>query len=83
MCFTSQVLPEKAEKGRPLTLNPYVLVASLSLALVLAVIALVREARLRRALQRLLKRLILLWRSHAEHEDVADRSAAPGDDRWL
>ena len=54
-------------------MNPYVLVASLSLALVLAVMALVREARLRRALQKLLKRLILLWRSYAHEQGPADR----------
>ncbi len=62
-------------------LNPYVLVTSLSLALVLAVMALVREARLRRALQKLLKRLILLWRSYANEQGPADRDPADLDRR--
>ena len=37
--------------------------ATCSLVLLLAVIALVREVRLRRALQRLLLRLLTLWRN--------------------
>ncbi len=62
-------------------MNPNVLVASLALALLLTVIALVREARLRRALQKLLKRLIHLWRSHAKADDLDHHAHTPGDDR--
>ena len=69
------------QKG--IVLNAYVLVTCLALALLLTVIALVREARLRRALQKLLQRLILMWRSHATHEDPDGRSAAPPADRRL
>ena len=36
-----------------------------SLAIVVIVLAFVREARLRRALQQLLKRLLTHWRTHA------------------
>lgn len=61
-------------------LHTYVLVICLSLALLLTVIALVREARLRRALQKLLQRLLVLWRSHvAQHPDPRDGHAPPGD----
>ena len=46
----------------------------MSLAIVLAVIALLREARLRRALQVLLRRLLLHWkRDDQEPNDTADR----------
>ena len=41
----------------------------LVLALVVSVIALVREVRLRRALQTLLRRLLLHWRKF-KHEDA-------------
>ena len=74
--------PKSCQPGKGFILNPYVLVASLSLALVLAVAALVREARLRRALQKLLQRLILLWRSYANGEDRGDRDPH-ADDRRL
>ncbi len=49
----------------------------MSLAIVLAVIALVREARLRRALQALLRRLLLHWKSNDQAStDTADRDRA-------
>jgi hypothetical protein len=67
------------KKGK--VLNTYVLVASLSLALVIAVMALVREARLRRALQKLLQRLILIWRSYGQENDPARCDSDTGDHR--
>lgn len=56
------------------------LVVSLSLALLLAVFALAREVRLRRALQELLARLFVRWRSNEDREQaaVADNDAADG-----
>ncbi|MGE0535190.1 MAG: hypothetical protein AB7O68_09455 [Pirellulales bacterium] len=42
-------------------------IGSLSLVLLAVVLALVREVRLRRALQELLRRLLALWRKHS-HE---------------
>jgi hypothetical protein len=53
-------------------LNIYVVVASLSLALLLAVIALLRETRLRQALQALLRRLLLHWRANDQETDTVD-----------
>jgi hypothetical protein len=40
------------------------LIASFSIAILLAVIALVRERRLRLALEKLLRRLLAMWRMH-------------------
>jgi len=57
------------------------LIALLAIALLLAVIALVRQVRLRRALQKLLTRLINLWRTahvpKAEHRSAADHDPDP------
>ena len=51
-----------------------------SAALVLAVALLVRERRLRRALERLLQKLLAHWRNHATQNcDRPDRSEHPGD----
>lgn len=58
--------------GEDLVLNTYIVLASMSLALVLAVIALLREARLRRALQALLRRLLLCWRANDQETDTVD-----------
>ena len=55
------------------------LVASLALALLLAVVALVREVRLRRALQALLRRLLVRWRIYSHEETHSD--AVDSDDR--
>jgi hypothetical protein len=57
--------------------------AAMSFALLAAAVALVREVRLRRALQQLVRRLLNLWRR--QHEDLSDRSdrAGPGDDGRL
>jgi hypothetical protein len=41
----------------------FLVIASLSLALVFAVVALIRQVRLRRALQSLLRRLLEQWRT--------------------
>jgi hypothetical protein len=66
------------------------LIVCLSLALLLVVIALAREMRLRRALQLLLARLLRMWRSSFDRRQSArpdgSRSAdppdnAPSDDR--
>ena len=55
-------------------------VACLSLALVTVVLAFVREARLRRALQQLLSRLLTHWRTHhAPTRTAARESRNPSD----
>ncbi len=51
-------------------MNTFVL-ASLALALVLTVLALVRQVRLRRALEKLLKVILARWRSHAPNNSTA------------
>jgi hypothetical protein len=43
----------------------YVVLTFVSVALLLAIIALIKERRLRLALQQILKRLIDRWRTHA------------------
>ena len=48
-------------------MNTFVL-AALAVALVVAVLALIRESRLRRALQKLLKALIENWRRNDTNE---------------
>lgn len=54
-------------------MNTHIVVACMSLAILLAVVALLREARLRRALQVLLRRLLLHWKRHdQEPKDTAD-----------
>jgi hypothetical protein len=45
------------------------LLAALGVALVAAVFALVRETRLRRALQKLLKAVLTKWRQHDTEPD--------------
>ena len=44
------------------------LFAALTLCLVVAVITLVRETRLRRALQKLLKTMLSKWRQHEDRD---------------
>jgi hypothetical protein len=44
------------------------LLAALGVALVAAVFALVRESRLRRALQKLLKAVLMNWRQYEERD---------------
>lgn len=50
----------------------------LSLALLLAVAALCREVRIRRSLQRLLRRLLLYWRNVNEETHPPDAGRHPG-----
>jgi hypothetical protein len=50
-------------------------IAVLMFALVAAVLALCREVRLRRALQRLLQLVLNRWRSHGSKFQDADRDA--------
>jgi site-specific recombinase len=45
-------------------------IGSLSLVLLAVVLALVREVRLRRALQELLRRLLAFWRNHTHDPDT-------------
>jgi hypothetical protein len=51
------------------------IVASSSLLAVVLTVALVRERRLRRALQALLRRLLFHWRSHGKTINAADAHA--------
>ena len=65
------------------------LLAALAITLVAAVLALAREVRLRRALQRLVRLLLSRWRSREappqiserDHDDLA--AGRPGDDPGL
>ncbi len=54
-------------------------IASLSLVLLAVVLALVREVRLRRALQELLRRLLTVWRKHT-HETTQAPAVRPNID---
>jgi hypothetical protein len=56
------------------------LLASLSLALLLAVIALIHQVRLRRALQALLRRLLAHWRPHANENGNHNPASTSGRD---
>jgi len=60
-------------------MNTAILLASSTLALIL-IVALVREVRLRRALQRLLTRLLAYWRN-PHGENPPDRPRSPRPDR--
>lgn len=60
--FLHSVLVASTEEGRP-TLNHVILTASAVLVMVL-VLLLCREVRLRRALQRLLTKLMSFWRNN-------------------
>ena len=55
------------------------LLAMLSIVLLLAVAMLVRETRLRRSLQRLLRRILSLWRN--AHEEIHSPSVDRDPDR--
>ncbi len=60
------------------------LFAVLSLALLLAIVALVREVRLRRAVEAILRSILArLWRNDAHEKPVSDDARAPDrpDDR--
>lgn len=56
----------------------YVVLAFVSVALLLAIVALIKERRLRLTLQDILRRLINRWRSHAntESDPSSDRRDA-------
>jgi hypothetical protein len=56
------------------------LIAGLALALLLAVVALVREVRLRRALQELLRRLLTQWRNRFGKDDTTTVPSGPDAD---
>jgi len=58
-------------------------VAATALLAVVLVHALVREVRLRRALQTLLHRLLIHWRSHGKTNDAAAPGRQPGNDDRL
>lgn len=61
---------------------PTIPVLFLSFAFAISVIALVRERRLRQALQALLARLLSRWRHHAEkHCPPDDLDTDPADER--
>ena len=55
------------------------IIGSLSLVLLAVVLALIREVRLRRALQELLRRLLTFWRKHT-HETPDAPSVRPEAD---
>lgn len=55
------------------------LLATLSFALLVTIAMLVRETRLRRSLQRLLRRLLSLWRN--AHEEIRSQNAGRDPDR--
>ncbi|WP_145055140.1 hypothetical protein [Lignipirellula cremea] len=59
----------------------YIVLAFVSVALLLAVVALIKERRLRLALQDILKRFINRWRSHADTQTGPhpDRRSANAD----
>lgn len=59
--------------------DPPLVVAALAVVLLVVVLALVREARLRRALQRLLAKLLTQWRH--PHERTSDAAQHAGRDR--
>lgn len=59
----------------------HIVLTLITVALLLAIVALIKERRLRMALQQILKRLIERWRSHADpqHRNSPDRRYAPRD----
>jgi hypothetical protein len=57
----------------------YFILAFASLALLLAIVALTKERRLRLALQDVLRRLIQHWRSHAHHQNQTDSDSRSVD----
>ena len=53
------------------------LIASLTLALVLTVVALVHQVRLRRALERLLRLILYRWRTYEDKHNTPKSDSAP------
>jgi hypothetical protein len=62
---------------------PHILLTFVSLALLLAVVAFLKERRIRLALQNLLRRLLSRWRTPADEDDHSpcDRSDRSDADR--
>jgi hypothetical protein len=56
-------------RKEPYQLMYVIVIATLAVALVAAVLGLVRESRLRRALQKLLKAMLKNWRQHETESD--------------
>ena len=56
-------------------------IASLALALVLTVLALVRQVQIRRALEQLLRSILNTWRKHAHKQNPPGGDRHPRDDR--
>ena len=54
-----------------------------SLALLLAVLAFLKERRLRLALQQILQRLLKRWRPHAQTKDSRSADCQHSPDDWL
>jgi len=61
------------------TILSHVILTACSVLVVVLVLALAREVRLRRALQTLLKRLLSFWRNRDAEEPVARRGDADDD----
>jgi hypothetical protein len=62
------------------------LVAALAIALVVSVLALAREMRLRKALEKLLRIILSRWRAHvirSQPKDLEPRDPSVGPDEWL
>ena len=64
---------------KELLIDPLFVLAGVSLALVFVVAALVREIRLRRALQVLLRRLLNYWRSPTDGPSSSPDTAVADD----
>ena len=60
---------------------PTLLLTLLSVTVVVVIVALIREVRLRRALQRILSRLLNAWRNHHEKYPPDSGTAAGSDAR--
>jgi hypothetical protein len=58
----------------------HIFLTFVSLALLLAVVAFLKERRIRLALQNLLRRLLSRWRNHSNEEVDSPRSPADRDD---
>lgn len=59
---------------------PHILLTFVSLALLLAVVAFLKERRIRLALQNLLRRLLSRWRTHADENDDSPRDRSDRSD---
>ena len=57
----------------------YIVLTFVSVALLLAVIALIKERRLRLAIQGILRHLIQRWRAHGENDSTNHTDSDPAD----